>query len=130
MFQQIDVGVALRLAEDVFREEVVCVVISWLNDMCKVSIGGDPDLFKRILGYALVGNRITRPKGLGSPLTPDLWDLAAAPDSKRLDWLLHLDTRLWKKPKWDLRDIYSSISHIEWDLKKRIGTCQMGTCLH
>lgn len=120
MAQQIDVGVALRLAADVFREEIVALIICWLDDMCKSTIGGDPELFRRLLLHALSTPRITRPIGLGTPLTPDIRSLSANHDSRRIDWLFQLDTRLWKKPKWELRQIYSNLATLEGDAQKTL----------
>lgn len=120
MFQQIDVGVALRLATDVFREEIVAVIVCWLEDMCQSTIGGDPELFRRLLLHAMVTPRITRPIGLGTPLTPDIRGLSANHDSRRIDWLFQLDTRLWKKPKWELRQVYSNLATLEWESQQML----------
>jgi len=122
MFQQIDLGVSLRLGSDMFREEIVGVIISWFNDMCNTKIGGDGDIFRRLLAHALQGPRIGRPSGLGTGLTRDIYMLATGDeDVKRIDWMMQLDTRLWKKAKWELRQIYSDICNLDWDVRKEVG---------
>ena len=143
MFQQIDLGVTLRLAADTFKEEVVKVIVGWLSDMCCSTIGGDPNLFKRILARSLAEPRMF-PWGpgpaQGTPLAHDLDDLFLdRPDASRLagrerifggmatrlDWLMRIDVRLWRRAKWDMRQIYSAIYGTDWNGKKQIA-CRFG----
>ena len=137
MLQQIDLGVSLRLAADVFREEIVKVIISWFADMCCSTIAGDPDLFKRLFARALSEPRFRRGAGHGTPLAPDLEELqklALSPttmhfrfgcEPTRLDWLMRIDVRFWRRAKWEMRQIYSAIYGTDWNGKKQIA-CRFG----
>ncbi|ODN78777.1 hypothetical protein L202_04335 [Cryptococcus amylolentus CBS 6039] len=115
MLHQVDAAVSLRPAADVFREEIVAVLIEWLYDVRASIIGGDDRLSKRLLANALFEKRVLPPAAPGTPLTPDLNDLVNGKilgkpqEIKRIDWLLQLDPRLWKKAKWQMRQIYCSI---------------------
>ncbi|EAL20444.1 hypothetical protein CNBE3650 [Cryptococcus deneoformans B-3501A] len=115
MLQQIDAPVTLRPAADVFREEIVATLMDWLYDIQGSLIGGDDRLPKRLIFNALFEKRMLPPGGHGTPLANDLSDLAngkmlgATQVVKRMDWLLQLDSRLWKKAKWQLRQIYCSV---------------------
>ena len=121
MFQQIDLGVTLRSAVDTLKEETAGMLISWLADMCRSAIGGDGDLFKRIVGRALNESRVLKGPGQGTPLPSDLKGLDGSSEVKRIDWLMQLDVRLWKKGKWELRSIYAGLYCLEWDVRKELG---------
>lgn len=113
MLQQIDIGVTLRNAADVYREEVVGLLLQWLSDMCKVTIGGEEDLVRRYVAMALFQPRSLKASiSEGTPLAPDLADFELVPEHAqplRFDWLMRLDVRLWRRAKWQLREIYSGI---------------------
>jgi len=113
MLQQIDIGVTLRNAADVYKEEVVALLLQWLSDMCKVVVCGEDDLVRKYVAMALFQPRHMLPSmSEGTPLAPDLADLDVGPDRTqplRFDWLMRLDVRLWRRAKWQLREIYSGI---------------------
>ena len=130
MFQQIDLGVTMRSGSDVFREEAVGLIISWLADLSASSIGGDEDLFRRLLAGALREPRINKSGGHGTPLPPDLESLAAGNkwgggEPRRVDWLMQVDARLWKQAKWELRQIYAHLYGLDWDVRKDLGKSNM-----
>ena len=134
MFQQIDLGVTLRSAADTFKEELVGTIITWLADMCRSTIGGDEDVFKRLLARALCDTKLVKGAGHGTPISLDLrkleWDRTyTGQESKRIDWLMQLDVRLWKKAKWDLRSIYAGLYSLEWDVRKELGTFRQSMSL-
>lgn len=127
MLQQIDAPVTLRPAADVFREEIVATLMDWLYDIQGCLIGGDDRLPKRLIFNALFEKRMLPPGGHGTPLANDLSDLAngkmlgATQVVKRMDWLLQLDSRLWKKAKWQLRQIYCSVVLNDVEARKAFG---------
>ncbi|OCF37903.1 ubiquitin-protein ligase [Kwoniella heveanensis BCC8398] len=128
MIQQIDAPVSLRLAADVFREELVGVLISWLCDLSQCTVGGDDTVFRRMLAKAMYESR-SRGAGIGAgtPLIPDLKELEwgkimGGHDVRRLDWLLQLDSRLWKKPKWEMRQIYCSVLYFDMEVRKDLAS--------
>nr|XP_019011443.1 ubiquitin-protein ligase [Kwoniella pini CBS 10737]OCF50224.1 ubiquitin-protein ligase [Kwoniella pini CBS 10737] len=128
MIQQIDAPVSLRLALDTYREELVGVLISWLNDMVQCTVDGDDTVFKRMLAKALYEPRLRNSGvGAGTPLSTDLKDLEwgkimGGHDTRRIDWLLQLDSRLWKKAKWEMRQIYCSVLLFDQDVRKDLAS--------
>jgi E3 ubiquitin-protein ligase UBR1 len=125
MFQQIDLGVLLRPAYDVFKEEQAGAIIAWLCDMCSSHICGDPDAFKRILARALCEAPLhVFPR---NAIAGDLSGLQIGNshtnfhDVVRLDWLMRLDVRMWKKAKWHMRQIYASLYHLGGDIRDEMG---------
>jgi E3 ubiquitin-protein ligase UBR1 len=117
MLQQVDLGVVIRHANDTCKEEIAGMLISWLAEMCHCHIGGDDQLLRRIIGDLLLepcAPRHTAPAPAGKVAAYDLkslWQRAAEPDSQvtRLDWLLQQDARMWKRPKWELREMYAGV---------------------
>ena len=133
MFQQVDIGVTLRLTGDVHREDMCGMVISWLKDMCTSSVCSDPQLFRRLLHRALSEPRESYD---GGELPPDLANLVPDPsvtssqprfygaEPTRLDWLLRLDGRLWRRAKWEMRVVYSTLYGLDTNVKKQLGEHQ------
>lgn len=112
MLNQIEIGVAIRRSWDAFREELTGLIIAWLADMCQVTIGGDDELFRRLLFKALLETR-ERP---GATLLKDdatlyehILDLKFAQAQSRLHHLFINDIKLWKKPKWEMRQMYNYV---------------------
>lgn len=124
MIQQIDIGVTLHNANDVYKEEVVGLLLQWLSEMCKVTICGEEDLVRRYVAMALFQARSPKSQeDEGTPLAPDLADLeTSGSDAMRFDWLMRLDVRLWKRAKWQLREIYAGIFVLGWDIKRELAT--------
>lgn len=124
MLQQIDIGVTLHNANDVYKEEVVGLLLQWLSEMCKVTIRGEEDLVRRYVAMALFQARSPKVKpDEGTPLAPDLADLeTSGSEAMRFDWLMRLDVRLWKKAKWQLREIYAGVFVLGWDIKRELAT--------
>lgn len=121
MFQQIDMGVLLRHAYDVFKEEEAGAIIAWMYDMCNSHICGDPDVFKRILAKALLD---TPQSGqMRHIMADDLADLRVRSEVKRIDWLMRLDVRMWKKAKWHMRQVYSSVFGLGGEIRDEICRC-------
>ncbi|WVR07574.1 hypothetical protein IAU60_004616 [Kwoniella sp. DSM 27419] len=128
MIQQIDTPVTLRLASDTFREELVGVLISWLSDVSQCTIAGDGTIFRRMIAKSLYEGR-SRGAGIaaGTPLALDLRDLEwgrvmGTHDVRRIDWMLQLDSRLWKKAKWEMRQVYCSVLLFDMDVRKDLAS--------
>lgn len=125
MLQQIDIGATLRNSSDVYKEELVGLLLQWLSDMCKVTICGEEDLVRRYVAMALFQQRAPRSNTEGTPLAQDLQDLdtkQGRAEARRFDWLMRLDVRLWKRAKWQLREIYAGIFVLGWDIKREMAT--------
>ena len=127
MLEQIDMLVCIRPATDACREEIAGQLLCWLRDMCDVVIGNDDELFKRILARAILAPRTTSsPYGHGTPLASEFDELCALQQRKgqqptRLWWLMELDSRLWKGPRWAMRDIYSMMYCLGGDIQRDVG---------
>jgi E3 ubiquitin-protein ligase UBR1 len=117
MFHQIDVGVTLRPAMDTFREEMVGVIITWLADMCKATLLGDDEVFRRTLWQVLNSPRTTTTTN-GTPPPKDLRIFPS--NAKRIDWLMRIDVRLWKRAKFELRQIYSSLYCLDFSVSSEL----------
>ena len=115
MFQQIDVPVSLRHAYDMYRESAASTILEWLADICECHVGGDPDLTTKIMSQVLREDR--HQNSGGHRVAPDLRRLLKASEGKpdqprsriRLDWMWHIDNRLWKQPKLLTKAIYAKM---------------------
>ncbi|KAI0344027.1 hypothetical protein BDW22DRAFT_1372632 [Trametopsis cervina] len=103
---QIELGVTVRRAYDTFREQVSAVIIEWLLDLVRCCLGSDQIILREIIAAELLSpRRQTYPRGFtdSSPIVADVSDPA------RIDWLLLYHTKLWKKPRLDLKEVYASL---------------------
>lgn len=136
MFQQIDILVTLRHAYDAFMEDTAGVIITILRDLCESRVRGDPDVMSMIIAsvlfearrYDAVAKSQCPPdvyfrespsmvEFSGKP--PDALEVGYAFDADRppsmrrhtvkMDWMLVLDGRLWKRAKFEMRQIYSKL---------------------
>ena len=116
---QIDLGVTIRRAYDTFREQVSAVIIEWLLDLARCCLGSDTLVLREIIASELLSPRKqTYSRGFtdSSPIVADISDPA------RLDWLLLYHTKLWKKPRLDLKEVYASLLILSHDHKLAIGS--------
>jgi E3 ubiquitin-protein ligase UBR1 len=98
----IDLTVTMRRALEVFREHAAAVVIEWLFDLMQTHIAGQGQVLQE-----LVAAELFAPRNLDKSLHPEV--LAAYPEVEngtRLDWLFLYHTRLWKRPRLNLKQIY------------------------
>ncbi|KAK4688583.1 hypothetical protein P7C73_g1533, partial [Tremellales sp. Uapishka_1] len=128
MFQQIDLGVSLRLSADAFKEEIVGTLIDWLSDLCDSTVGNDQEYVSRLVAKALLEPRVgtTMRGGTTATIADDLSDLQydrgmIGHQARRIDWMFQLDVRLWKKPKFQMRQIFTTIFTLGTEIKKEFG---------
>lgn len=115
---QIDLGVTIRRAYDTFREQVSAVIIEWLLDLTRCCLGTDAIILREIIASELLSARKqTYPRGFTdtSPVVTDVSDPA------RIDWLLLYHTKLWKKPRLNLKEVYAALISLSHDHKLAIG---------
>lgn len=115
---QIELGVTVRRAYDTFREQVSAVIIEWLLDLVRCCLGSDQIILREIIAAELLSpRRQTYPRGFtdSSPIVADVSDPA------RIDWLLLYHTKLWKKPRLDLKEVYASLITLSHAHKLAIG---------
>jgi len=114
MFQQIDVPVLLRHAHDTYQECVATTLLEWLADICACHVAGDPDLTTKIMIQVLREDKFENAK---TRIAPDLRRMLREHDNSeykfrlrmRLDWIWHIDSRLWKQPKMLTKSIYGKM---------------------
>jgi E3 ubiquitin-protein ligase UBR1 len=118
---QIDLGVTIRRAFDTFREQVAAVIIEWLLDLTRCKLGTDTLILREIISAELLSPR----KKDSSSLTSNQEATKVyneVDNPARLDWLFLYHTRLWKKPRLNLKQIYVSILTLSHDHKIAVGT--------
>lgn len=131
--QQIDVQTTLRHSLDACLEDVAATLIEWLSDICECHVAGDPDLTTNVLAYVLQEERSEISPIVGPDLdyvqcgiyarrdgslgrndsTDGIKEREIMPPTElRLDWLFHVDNRLWKRPKLQMRMLYSRVMNV------------------
>jgi E3 ubiquitin-protein ligase UBR1 len=116
---QIDLGVTIRRAYDTFCEQVVSVLIEWLADLTKCTLGIDGLVIKEIIAFELLS---PRKKEMGYPINTRSPLYIADPSPARIDALFLYHTRLWKKPRLHMKEVYASVTALSRNHKLAIGT--------
>ena len=106
---QIDLGVSIRRAYDTFCEQIVGVIIEWLLDLTRSCLGSDTNVIREALAAELLipRKRDSFTKHLTPPCALNLD--SDIPNSTRIDTLLLYHTRLWKRPRLSLKEVYASV---------------------
>lgn len=124
-FSQIDLGVTVRRAYDTFREQIVVVIIDWLLDLTRSRLGTDTGVIREIISSQMSSPRRSsslHPNVEAAKIVSDVHDPA------RLDWLFLYHTRLWKKPRLNLKEVYASILSLSHDHKMGVGVFRYLPC--
>ena len=119
----IELGVTIRRAYDTFREQIAAVIIEWVRDLTTCRLGNDGTVIREVIASELFAPR----KKDSSSLTTNQEAskvYAEVKDPARLDWLLLYHTRLWKRPRMSLRQVYVACLAISQEHKLTIG----GSC--
>ena len=118
---QVDLGVTVRRAYDTFREQVVAVIIEWLLDLTRSRLGSDTVILREIIAAELLSPRRRDNSTYSTnPQAPNV--VAGVYNPTRLDWMFLYHTRLWKKPRLSLKEIYASILTLSRDHKLAVGS--------
>lgn len=118
---QIDLGVTIRRAYDTFREQVVAVIIEWLLDLSRSRLGTDTLILREVISSELLAPRRRENNAFYSSHIQSLRMVSDIPDPKRIDWMFLYHTRLWKKPRLSLKEIYASVLTLSRDHKLVVG---------
>lgn len=110
---QIDLGVTIRRAYDTFREQVSSVIIEWLLDLTRSRIGTDTVTMREIVAAELLSPR--------KHSTPHARADHELQDSARIDWMFIYHTKLWKRPRLNLKEIYASLLFLSHEHKLAVG---------
>ncbi|TDL22308.1 hypothetical protein BD410DRAFT_256866 [Rickenella mellea] len=113
---QMDLGVTVRRAYDTFREQTSSVIIEWLLDLTRSRIGLDTLILREVAAAQLL---LPRRKDISSVLSSQdsTKVVSEMKDPARLDWMFLYHTRLWKKPRMSLKEIYVSVLTLSHDYK-------------
>ncbi|KAH7884205.1 hypothetical protein F5I97DRAFT_1672195 [Phlebopus sp. FC_14] len=121
IISKIELGVTVRRAYDTFREQVAVVIIEWLLDLTRSRLGTDRIIVREVIATELLSPRHRESNIFGSgPQIPDL--SAEVSDPCRIDWLFMYHTRLWKKPRISLKEVYASVLILSHPHKIAIGS--------
>lgn len=120
-FSQIDLGVTVRRAYDTFREQVVAVIIEWLSDLTRSRLGTDTIVLREIIAQELLAPRRRDTSSYSTNLhVPNA--VAGVYNPTILDWMFLYHTKLWKKPKLSMKEIYATILTLSRDHKLAVGS--------
>ena len=119
---QIDLGVTIRRAYDTFREQVSSVIIEWLVDLTQCRLGTDTLILREIIAEEMLSAR-KRDVTTATHNSQALLSIPDVRDPTRLDFLFLSHTRLWKKPRLSLKEIYTAILTLGRDHKLAVGAC-------
>lgn len=122
---QIDLGVTIRRAYDTFREQVLDVIIEWLLDLTRSRLGSDLLILREVIAAELLSPR-RRDTGSYNPNAQTILALKDIPNPTRLDTMFLYHTRLWKKPRLSVKEIYASVISLSPDHKLSIGMYHHG----
>lgn len=114
----IDLGVTIRRAYDTFREQVAAVVIEWLLDLTRSRLGTDTLILREIIAVELLARRRRDTGSFNAQATHVISDIR---DPTRLDWMFLYHTRLWKRPRLSLKEIYASVLTLSKQHKLAVG---------
>lgn len=111
----VDLGVTVRRARDTFREQTTAILIEWLVDLIRSYIYGNDGMTVRELVAARLFDRRNKDPALAihnrlSPVNPS-----------KLEWLFFYHTRLWKRPRFRLKDLYITILSLSHEHKIAMG---------
>src|SRR5260221_9385096 len=109
---QIDMGITHRGAYDTFCEQIVGVIIEWLLDLTRSRLGTDTLAIREALAAELLSprKRDSFTKHLTPPCALNLD--GEIPNPTRIDTLLLYHTRLWKRPRLSLKEVYAGVISI------------------
>ncbi|KAF8879924.1 hypothetical protein BD779DRAFT_1550399 [Infundibulicybe gibba] len=113
---QIDLGVTIRRAYDTFREQVAAVIIEWLLDLTRSRLGTDTLILREVMAAELLSPR----KRESGSYNQSIQAIPEVPSPTRLDMMFLYHTRLWKKPRLSLKEIYASVISLSRDHKLAI----------
>lgn len=117
---QTELGVTIRRAYDTFREQISAVIVEWLLDLTKSRLGHDTLILREVVASELLA---PRRKDSSSILsfhdTSQVVD--GVKDPARLDWMFIYHTRLWKKPRLNLKELYVSVLTLSSEHKLALG---------
>ncbi|KAM6497717.1 hypothetical protein JOM56_005665 [Amanita muscaria] len=114
----IDLGVTVRRAYDTFREQVAEVIIEWLLDLSRSRLGTDTIFLREVIAAELFSPR----KREANPYSQSAIALKELSEPTRLDYLFIYHTRLWKKPRLSVKELYGTVVSLSRAHKLTVAT--------
>jgi len=112
---QIDLGVTIRRSYDTFREQVAAVIIEWLRDLTQSRMGTDTIILREIIAEELLSARkIPSPNSIAREII----------NPCRIDYFFLYHTKLWKRPRLSLKEIYTTALTLSRQHKLAVGKCR------
>ncbi|KAF8629016.1 hypothetical protein AX17_005872 [Amanita inopinata Kibby_2008] len=102
----IDLGVTVRRAYDTFREQVAEVIIEWLLDLSRCRLRSDTLILRELIAAELLCPR----KRESNPYSQSAIALKELSEPTRLDYMFIYHTRLWKKPRLSVKELYATLT--------------------
>jgi len=119
-FAQIELGITVRRAYDTFREQVVAVIVEWLLDLTRARLDTDTIILKEVIAEELLVPR-RRSSAMANLPSEVLSIETEMPDAVRITWLYLYHTKLWKKPRLSLKEIYAAVLGLSHRHKLSVG---------
>ncbi|KZV80483.1 hypothetical protein EXIGLDRAFT_780904 [Exidia glandulosa HHB12029] len=116
LISNLDIGVTVRRAYDTFREEMASVIIEWLLDLMSCRVVHDAMLLRELVAAELLQPRKKDSSSLAVN-TEASKVYAEIQNPARVDWFFLYHTRLWKRPRLNLKQMYAAILAISHDHK-------------
>ena len=127
-FAQIELGITVRRAYDTFREQVVAVIIEWLLDLTRARLDTDTIILKEVIAEELLVPR-RRSNAMANLPSEVLSIETDIPDAVRITWLYLYHTKLWKKPRLSLKEIYAAVLGLSHRHKLSVGMAWSFSCV-
>lgn len=130
LIANIDMGVTVRRAYDTFREEMASAIIEWLLDLMSCRVVHDAMLLRELVAEQLLQPRKKDSSSLAVNAEASKV-YAEISNPSRIDWFFLYHTRLWKRPRLHLKQMYAAILAVSHDHKLALGAflCNM-SCVY
>jgi len=115
---QAGLGVTVGRAYDTFREQISVVIIEWILDLTRSRLGTDTHIMREVIASQLLAPR--KPSTL-NPSPEAQKALSEVESPVRLDYMFLYHTRLWKRPRLNLKEVYASILSLSHEHKLAVG---------
>lgn len=117
----IDLGVSVRPAGDLFSEQVCDLVLDFLLDLVGCQVYGVPAEDERLMAQIVFEQLCRPPAALLEPDEQGMHDDDATPSRTRFERLLVSDIKLWKLARAKLKEIYVSLVGLGTGPKTELG---------
>jgi len=115
---QAGLGVTVRRAYDTFREQISVLIIEWILDLTRSRLGTDTYIMREVIASQLLA---PRKQSTLNPNPEAQKALSEVESPMRLDYMFLYHARLWKGPRLNLKEVYTSILSLSHEHKLAVG---------